>query len=201
MVRKEQVYDLYVSGYEIVEISRICNCSERTIRRKLKEVRDEKNEIELTKEINRLKLLGVSIEVINDNIKKPRYKRVYNKNEIIKSYLDGYTPREIEMKYGYRKDEVYNIIRNLKRKVGFTYFKDCYEKIHNKNREKLLLERKREKYNRDILKITGLEVKGYISDKALFNSVKSAYKVREKKLVLTNEYEEIATWDLPKVYK
>lgn len=201
MVRKEQVYDLYIAGYSIIEISSICNCSERTIRRKLKEVRDEKNEIELTKEINRLKLLGVNIEVINDNIKKPRYKRVYNKNEIIKSYLDGYTPREIEMKYEYRKDEVYNIIRNLKRKVGFAYFKECYEKIHNKNREKLLLERKREKYNKDILKITGLEVKGYISDKALFNSVKSAYKVREKKLVLTNEYEEIVTWDLPKVYK
>ena len=200
MVRKEQVYDLYIAGYSIIEISSICNCSERTIRRKLREVRDEKNEIELTKEINRLKLLGVSIEVINDNIKKPRYKRVYNKNEIIKSYLDGYTAREIEMKYGYRKDEVYNIIRNLKRKVGVTYFKECYEKIHNKNREKLLLERKREKYNKDILKLTRLEVNGYIGNEALFNSVKSAYKISGKGLVLTKESKEIATWDLPEVY-
>ena len=44
MVRKEQVYDLYIAGYEITEISHICNCSERTIRRKLKEIRDEKQE-------------------------------------------------------------------------------------------------------------------------------------------------------------
>ena len=201
MINKNQVYDLYIAGFNIKEISRLQNCSERTIRRKLKEVRDEKNEIELTKEINRLKLLGVNIEVINDNIKKPRYKRVYNKNEIIKSYLDGYTAREIEMKYGYRKDEVYNIIRNLKRKVGITYFKECYEKIHNKNREKLLLERKREKYNKDILKLTRLEVNGYIGNEALFNSVKSAYRMSGKGLVLTDESKEIATWDLPKVYK
>lgn len=200
MINKNQVYDLYIAGFNIKEISRLQNCSERTIRRKLKEVRDEKNEIQLTKEINRLKLLGVNIEVINDNIKKPRYKRVYNKNEIIKSYLDGYTPREIEMKYRYRKDEVYNIIRNLKRKVGISYFKECYEKIHNKNREKLLLERKREKYNKDILKLTRLEVNGYIGNEALFNSVKSAYKIRGKDLVLTKESKEIATWDLPELY-
>ena len=40
-----------------------------------KRIRDEKQE----EELNRLKLLGVSIEVINDNKKKVRYKRVYNK--------------------------------------------------------------------------------------------------------------------------
>ena len=120
MVRKEQVYDLYIAGYEIIEISHICNCSERTIRRKLKEIRDEKQE----EELNRLKLLGVSIEIINDNKNKLRYKRVYNKNEIIKSYLDGYTAREIEDKHGYFRDEVYNIIRNLKRKIGFSKFKE-----------------------------------------------------------------------------
>ena len=192
MVRKEQVYDLYIAGYEITEISHICNCSERTIRRKLKEIRDEKQE----EELNRLKLLGVSIEIINDNKKKVRYKRVYNKNEIIKSYLDGYTAREIEDKYGYFRDEVYNIIRNLKRKI-----KEIYEKIHKKNREKLLLEREKEKYNRDILKLTRLEVNGYIGDEALFSSVKSAYRIRGKDLVLTNDCKEIATWDLPRIYK
>ena len=197
MVRKEQVYDLYIAGYEIIEISHICNCSERTIRRKLKEIRDEKQE----EELNRLKLLGVSIEVINDNKKKVIYKRVYNKNEIIKSYLDGYTAREIEDKYGYFRDEVYNIIRNLKRKVGFSKFKELYEKIHKKNREKLLLEREKEKYNRDILKLTRLEVNGYIGDEALFSSVKSAYRIRGKDLVLTNDCRKIATWDLPRIYK
>lgn len=197
MVRKEQVYDLYIAGYEIIEISHICNCSERTIRRKLKEIRDEKQE----EELNRLKLLGVSIEGINDNKKKVRYKRVYNKNEIIKSYLDGYTAREIEDKYGYFRDEVYNIIRNLKRKIGFSKFKELYEKIHKKNREKLLLEREKEKYNRDILKLTRLEVNGYIGDEALFSSVKSAYRIRERDLVLTNDCKEIATWDLPRIYK
>ena len=197
MVRKEQVYDLYIAGYEIIEISHICNCSERTIRRKLKEIRDEKQE----EELNRLKLLGVSIEIINDNKNKLRYKRVYNKNEIIKSYLDGYTAREIEDKHGYFRDEVYNIIRNLKRKVGFSKFKELYEKIHKKNREKLLLEREKEKYNRDILKLTRLEVNGYIGDEALFSSVKSAYRIRGKDLVLTNDCREIATWDLPRIYK
>ena len=197
MVRKEQVYDLYIAGYEIIEISHICNCSERTIRRKLKEIRDEKQE----EELNRLKLLGVSIEVINDNKKKVIYKRVYNKNEIIKSYLDGYTAREIEDKHGYFRDEVYNIIRNLKRKVGFSKFKELYEKIHKKNREKLLLEREKEKYNRDILKLTRLEVNGYIGDEALFSSVKSAYRIRGKDLVLTNDCRKIATWDLPRIYK
>ena len=197
MVRKEQVYDLYIAGYEIIEISHICNCSERTIRRKLKEIRDEKQE----EELNRLKLLGVSIEIINDNKNKVRYKRVYNKNEIIKSYLDGYTAREIEDKHGYFRDEVYNIIRNLKRKIGFSKFKELYEKIHKKNREKLLLEREKEKYNRDILKLTRLEVNGYIGDEALFSSVKSAYRIRERDLVLTNDCKEIATWDLPRIYK
>ena len=197
MVRKEQVYDLYIAGYEIIEISHICNCSERTIRRKLKEIRDEKQE----EELNRLKLLGVSIEIINDNKKKVRYKRVYNKNEIIKSYLDGYTAREIEDKHGYFRDEVYNIIRNLKRKIGFIKFKELYEKIHKKNREKLLLEREKEKYNRDILKLTRLEVNGYIGDEALFSSVKSAYRIRGKDLVLTNDCRKIATWDLPRIYK
>ena len=197
MVRKEQVYDLYIAGYEITEISHICNCSERTIRRKLKEIRDEKQE----EELNRLKLLGVSIEIINDNKNKLRYKRVYNKNEIIKSYLDGYTAREIEDKHGYFRDEVYNIIRNLKRKIGFSKFKELYEKIHKKNREKLLLEREKEKYNRDILKLTRLEVNGYIGDEALFSSVKSAYRIRERDLVLTNDCKEIATWDLPRIYK
>lgn len=197
MVRKEQVYDLYIAGYEIIEISHICNCSERTIRRKLKEIRDEKQE----EELNRLKLLGVSIEIINDNKNKLRYKRVYNKNEIIKSYLDGYTAREIEDKYGYFRDEVYNIIRNLKRKVGFSKFKELYEKIHKKNREKLLLEREKEKYNRDILKLTRLEVNGYIGDEAFFSSVKSAYRIRGKDLVLTNDCRKIATWDLPRIYK
>lgn len=197
MVRKEQVYDLYIAGYEIIEISHICNCSERTIRRKLKEIRDEKQE----EELNRLKLLGVSIEIINDNKNKLRYKRVYNKNEIIKSYLDGYTAREIEDKYGYFRDEVYNIIRNLKRKIGFSKFKELYEKIHKKNREKLLLEREKEKYNRDILKLTRLEVNGYIGDEALFSSVKSAYRIRGKDLVLTNDCRKIATWDLPRIYK
>lgn len=197
MVRKEQVYDLYIAGYEIIEISHICNCSERTIRRKLKEIRDEKQE----EELNRLKLLGVSIEIINDNKNKLRYKRVYNKNEIIKSYLDGYTAREIEDKHGYFRDEVYNIIRNLKRKVGFSKFKELYEKIHKKNREKLLLEREKEKYNRDILKLTRLEVNGYIGDEALFSSVKSAYRIRGKDLVLTNDFRKIATWDLPRIYK
>ena len=197
MVRKEQVYDLYIAGYEIIEISHICNCSERTIRRKLKEIRDEKQE----EELNRLKLLGVSIEIINDNKNKLRYKRVYNKNEIIKSYLDGYTAREIEDKHGYFRDEVYNIIRNLKRKIGFSKFKELYEKIHKKNREKLLLEREKEKYNRDILKLTRLEVNGYIGDEALFSSVKSAYRIRGRDLVLTNDCKEIATWDLPRIYK
>ena len=197
MVRKEQVYDLYIAGYEITEISHICNCSERTIRRKLKEIRDEKQE----EELNRLKLLGVSIEVINDNKNKVRYKRVYNKNEIIKSYLDGYTAREIEDKHGYFRDEVYNIIRNLKRKIGFSKFKELYEKIHKKNREKLLLEREKEKHNRDILKLTRLEVNGYIGDEALFSSVKSAYRIRGRDLVLTNDCKEIATWDLPRIYK
>ena len=87
------------------------------------------------------------------------------------------------------------------RKIGFSKFKELYEKIHKKNREKLLLEREKEKYNRDILKLTRLEVNGYIGDEALFSSVKSAYRIRERDLVLTNDCKEIATWDLPRIYK
>ncbi|MCR1952743.1 hypothetical protein NSA50_17100 [Clostridium sp. DSM 100503] len=197
MIKKEQVYDLYIAGYTIIEISNILKCSERTVRRKLKEVNDEKGAGELRK----LQFLGINIETISDNnIKLVRYKRVQNKNEVIKLYLDGYTAKEIEEKENYRRSDIYNIIRSLKRYVGFKKFEEIYEKIHNKNREKLLLLRKKEKYNKELVKLTGQEVRGYISDNSLFPLVKSAYECKAKSFVLTSENKKIATWDLPVRY-
>ena len=180
-----------------MEISNLLKCSERTVRRKLKEANEEKG----AEEIRKIKLLGIDIEAISDNnIKLVRYKRIHNKNEVINLYLDGYTAKEIEEKEGYRRSDVYNIIRSLKRYVGFNKFQEVYEKIHNKNRAKLLLERKKEKYNKDIVRLTGQEVRGYISDNSLFPLVKSAYEVKGTSLTLTSDSKKIATWDLPARY-
>lgn len=197
MVNKEQIYDLYIAGYKIIEISNIVKCNEKTVRRKLKEFREEKNK----KYLEKLKLLGIDIELIDDNIKINTYKTIHNKAEIIQLYLDGYTAKDIELEKSYRRDDVYNIIRRFKREVGFQKFSEIYAKIHKRNREKLLLERKRERYNRDLMKLTGQEVKGYLSDLALHPLVKSAYEVKDSRLVLSNESKKIATWDLPRVYK
>lgn len=41
-VSNNQVYDLYVAGYKIAEIAIIFKCSERTIKRRLKEVKEIK---------------------------------------------------------------------------------------------------------------------------------------------------------------
>lgn len=197
MIRKEQVYDLYIAGYTIKEISNLLRCSERTVRRKLKEANEEKGKDELRK----IELLGIDVETINNNkIKLVRYKRIHNKNKVVKLYLDGYTAKEIEEKEGYRREDVYNTIRSLKRYVGAKRFEETYEKVHSKNRDKLLLERKKEEYIKDLTRLTGQEVRGYISDKALFPLVKSAYKYSGKSFRLTSESKKIATWDLPVKY-
>lgn len=197
MIKREQVYDLYIAGYTIIEISNVLKCSERTVRRKLKEANEKKSEEELRK----LELLGIDIETIRDNkIKLIRYRKILNKNEVIKLYLDGYTAKEIEEKEGYRRSDIYNTIRSLKRYIGFHKFKEIYEKIHNNNREKLLLQRKKENYNKDLVRLTGQEVRGYISNNSLFPLVKSAYEVKGAGLILTSDIKNIATWDLPARY-
>ena len=197
-VSNEQIYDLYISGYRITEIALLFKCSESTIKRKLREIKKVKRE----EEIKTLTLLGIDIgEIEEDKVPiKMKYRIIYNKNEVIKLYLSGYTAKEIEFTEGYSRADVYNIIRYLKRSVGANKFEALYEKIHKKNREKILNERKREKYNKDVRILTGQEVRNYIGDKSLFSFVSSAYKGKGSTLVLTKEAKEIATWDLPKRY-
>ena len=197
-VNNEQIYDLYISGYKISEIALLFKCSESTVKRKLREIKKSKRE----EEIRALTLLGINISEIEENEFpiKIKYRIIYNKNEIIKLYLNGYTAKEIEFSEGYSRIDIYNIIRCLKRSVGTNKFESLYEKIHKQNREKMLNERKKEKYNQDIKRLTGREVRNYIGDKALFSFVSSAYEVNGNALALRNKVKEIATWDLPKKY-
>lgn len=197
-VKNEQIYDLYIAGYRIFEIASIFKCSESTIKRKLREIKKIKKD----EEIKSLALLGIDISEVEekDISRSIKQKIICNKNEIIKLYLAGYTAKEIEFSEGYSRADIYNIIRHLKRTIGMDKFEGLYEKTHNKNREKLLKDRKKEKYNKDIEVLTGLEVRNYINDKSLFPFVSSAYTYKGNTLVLTKEAEEMATWDLPKKY-
>ncbi|WP_166484806.1 helix-turn-helix domain-containing protein [Clostridium cuniculi] len=197
-VSNNQVYDLYVAGYKISEIASLFKCSESTIKRRLKEVK----EIKRKEEIEQLILLGIDVSELEEKEfpMKIRYRTIYNKNEIIKLYLDGYTAKEIEFTEGYSRADVYNIIRYLKRKVGLNKFESLYEKIHKQNREKILNERKKERYNKDIEILTGQEVRNYISNRALLTFVSSAYRRKGSNLILKKEIKEIAPWDMPKKY-
>ena len=44
-VSNNQVYDLYVAGYKIAEIALLFRCSESTIKRRLKEIKEIKRKI------------------------------------------------------------------------------------------------------------------------------------------------------------
>lgn len=197
-VSNNQVYDLYVAGYKIAEIATIFKCSERTIKRRLKEIK----EIKRKEEIEQLILLGIDVSELEEKEfpMKIRYRTIYNKNEIIKLYLDGYTAKEIEFAEGYSRADVYNIIRCLKRKVGLNKFESLYEKIHKQNREKLLNKRKKERYNKDIKILTGQEVRNYISDRALLPFIISAYRIKGSNLILKKKLKGIVPWDIPKRY-
>lgn len=197
-VNNNQIYDLYVAGYKIAEIAVIFRCSESTIKRRLREIKQVKRE----EEIKKLKLIGIDISEIEEKELpiRMKYRNIYNKNEIIKLYLDGYTAKEIEFTEGYSRADVYNIIRCLKRKVGLNKFESLYEKIHKQNREKILNERKKERYNKDIEILTGQEVRNYISNRALLTFVSSAYRRKGSNLILKKEIKEIVPWDMPKRY-
>lgn len=197
-VSNNQVYDLYVAGYKIAEIALLFRCSESTIKRRLKEIK----EIKRKEEIEKLNLLGIDVSELEEKELpiRIRYRTIYNKSEIIKLYLDGYTAKEIELTEGYSRADVYNIVRCLKRKVGLSKFETIYEKVHKQNREKLLNERKKERYNKDIENLTGQEVRDYISNRALWKFISSAYVSKGSNLVLKKEIKEIAPWDMPKKY-
>lgn len=197
-VNNNQIYDLYVAGYKIAEIAAIFRCSESTIKRRLREIKQVKRE----EEIKNLKLIGIDISEIEEKELpiRMKYRNIYNKNEIIKLYLDGNTAKEIEFIEGYSRVDVYNIIRCLKRKVGLNKFESLYEKIHKQNREKLVHERKKEMYNKDVKSLTGQEVRNYIGDKALLTFVSSAYRRKGSNLILKKEVKEIVPWDMPKRY-
>lgn len=197
-VSNNQVYDLYVAGYKIAEIALLFRCSESTIKRRLKEIK----EIKRKEEIEKLILFGIDVSELEEKElpMKIRYRIIYNKSEIIKLYLDGYTAKEIEFTEGYSRADVYNIIRCLKRKVGLNKFESLYEKIHKQNREKLLNERKKERYNKDIENLTGQEVRNYISNRVLWKFISSAYINKGSNFILKKEIKEIAPWDMPKKY-
>lgn len=197
-VSNNQVYDLYIAGYKISEIALLFRCSESTIKRRLKEIK----EIKRKEEIEKLNLLGIDVSELDEKElpMRIRYRTIYNKSEIIKLYLDGYTAKEIEFTEGYSRADVYNIVRGLKRKVGLSKFESLYEKIHKQNREKILNERKKERYNKDIENLTGQEVRNYISNRALWKFISSAYIRKGSNLVFKKEIKEIAPWDMPKRY-
>lgn len=189
-----QVWDLFISGYTIREIAKINSCSESTIKRKIEKIKKMKRN---TNELGIAKIFCLE-EIECAEIIKVSSNRIYNKNEIIKMYLNGYKVKEISTEKNFDYYDVKNIIRNFRRQVGYEVFKERYEKVHSYNRESLRKRKKEEEYIKEILKTTGMDIRSVIGTKALLKVTKSQYKATPKAYVLTKDGRKIATWDLPR---
>lgn len=189
-----QVWDLFISGYTIREIAKINSCSESTIKRKIEKIKKMKRN---TNELGIAKIFCLE-EIECAEIIKVSSNRIYNKNEIIKMYLNGYKVKEISTEKNFDYYDVKNIIRNFRRQVGYEVFKERYEKVHNYNRESLRKRKKEEEYKKEILKTTGMDIRNIIGTKALLKVTNSQYKATSKAYVLTMEGRKTATWDLPR---
>ena len=132
-INEMQVWDLFISGYTIREIAKINSCSESTIKRKIEKIKKMKRN---TNELGIAKIFCLE-EIECAEIIKVSSNRIYNKNEIIKMYLNGYKVKEISTEKNFDYYDVKNIIRNFRRQVGYEVFKERYEKVHNYNRESL----------------------------------------------------------------
>lgn len=189
-----QVWDLFISGYTIREIAKINSCSESTIKRKIRNIKKSKSKIELEK----TKIFKSDDFEGEENTITIKTKRICNKNEIIKMYLNGYKVKEISTEKNFDYYDVKNIIRNFRRQVGYEVFKERYEKVHNYNRESLRKRKKEEEYKKEILKTTGMDIRNIIGTEALIKVTKSQYKTTLKAYVLTIDGRKTATWDLPR---
>lgn len=193
-INEMQVWDLFISGYTIREIAKINSCSESTIKRKIEKIKKMKRN---TNELGIAKIFCLE-EIECAEIIKVSSNRIYNKNEIIKMYLNGYKVKEISTEKNFDYYDVKNIIRNFRRQVGYEFFKERYEKVHNYNRESLRKRKKEEEYKKEILKTTGMDIRNIIGTKALLKVTNSQYKATSKAYVLTMEGRKTATWDLPR---
>ncbi|MDY3361137.1 MAG: hypothetical protein SOY04_12245 [Clostridium celatum] len=193
-INEMQVWDLFISGYTIREIAKINSCSESTIKRKIEKIKKMKRN---TNELGIAKIFCLE-EIECAEIIKVSSNRIYNKNEIIKMYLNGYKVKEISTEKNFDYYDVKNIIRNFRRQVGYEVFKERYEKVHSYNRESLRKRKKEEEYIKEILKTTGMDIRSVIGTKALLKVTKSQYKATPKAYVLTKDGRKIATWDLPR---
>lgn len=193
-INEMQVWDLFISGYTIREIAKINSCSESTIKRKIEKIKKMKRN---TNELGIAKIFCLE-EIECAEIIKVSSNRIYNKNEIIKMYLNGYKVKEISTEKNFDYYNVKNIIRNFRRQVGYEVFKERYEKVHSYNRESLRKRKKEEEYIKEILKTTGMDIRSVIGTKALLKVTKSQYKATPKAYVLTKDGRKIATWDLPR---
>ena len=193
-INEMQVWDLFISGYTIREIAKINSCSESTIKRKIEKIKKMKRN---TNELGIAKIFCLE-EIECAEIIKVSSNRIYNKNEIIKMYLNGYKVKEISTEKNFDYYDVKNIIRNFRRQVGYEVFKERYEKVHNYNRESLRKRKKEEEYKKEILKTTGMDIRNIIGTKALLKVTNSQYKATSKAYVLKMEGRKTATWDLPR---
>ena len=193
-INEMQVWDLFISGYTIREIAKINSCSESTIKRKIEKIKKMKRN---TNELGIAKIFCLE-EIECAEIIKVSSNRIYNKNEIIKMYLNVYKVKEISTEKNFDYYDVKNIIRNFRRQVGYEVFKERYEKVHNYNRESLRKRKKEEEYKKEILKTTGMDIRNIIGTKALLKVTNSQYKATSKAYVLTMEGRKTATWDLPR---
>lgn len=193
-INEMQVWDLFISGYTIREIAKINSCSESTIKRKIRNIKKSKSKIELEK----TKIFKSDDFEGEENTITIKTKRICNKNEIIKMYLNGYKVKEISTEKNFDYYDVKNIIRNFRRQVGYEVFKERYEKVHNYNRESLRKRKKEEEYKKEILKTTGMDIRNIIGTEALIKVTKSQYKTTLKAYVLTIDGRKTATWDLPR---